>query len=354
MAAVPFYYYLIPNFQLVVKGVALSQDVSARIESIQVDDYLDSPSMFSFVITATEDQVSRIPWLDEPGTFSLGDPVVVRLGYDTLSTVMEGEITAVEVEFTAASLPRMTVRGYDRRHRLQRGRKTRTFLNMKDSDIVRDIVRPLGLIPRVEDSKVVHPYIMQTEQTDWEFLQSRAKQINYEVLALGKELHFRSPRQASTLADPLVLGKLLSEFHPRVSSSGQVTKVVVHGWDVSKKAVVSATANAGSEQVVAGVGQQASLVVKRAFGEAIQTVSIPACTLAEAQSVATAQLSVTAMDLLQADAICAGETRLRAGCYVKIEGVGRRFNGVYYISSASHRFDEEGYTTHLHCRRGGL
>ena len=56
-------------------------------------------------------------------------------GEGDLTKLISGEITALEPEFVTSRIPLLRVRGYDRRHRLQRGRKTRTFLQQKDSDI---------------------------------------------------------------------------------------------------------------------------------------------------------------------------------------------------------------------------
>ncbi len=42
--------------------------------------------------------------------------------------LIKGEITALEPHFSSDDMPTMTVRGYDKAHRLHRGKKTRTFL----------------------------------------------------------------------------------------------------------------------------------------------------------------------------------------------------------------------------------
>jgi phage protein D len=83
-------------------------------------------------------------------------------------------------------VPSLTVRGFDRLHRLMRGRKSRTFVKQKDSDIVSKIVQDAGLTADATDSRVTYEHVYQHNQTDWEFLRVRAQRIGYEILAVDK------------------------------------------------------------------------------------------------------------------------------------------------------------------------
>ena len=70
----------------------------------------------------------KIKWIDDD-VFKEGNSVEVDMGYrDNLKTIFQGEITGLEPEFPYQQPPILTLRGYDRRHRLMGKRKTRTFL----------------------------------------------------------------------------------------------------------------------------------------------------------------------------------------------------------------------------------
>jgi uncharacterized protein len=353
MPAVPFYYYLIPNFKLLVNGRSLLPAFVSAISQVTVDDHVDSPSMFSFVINSAQNQALSAPWLESPILFALGDLVAVQLGYDSLETVAIGEITALEPEFNAGSLPSTTVRGYDRRHRLQRGRKTRTFLRQKDSTIVSSIGVAAGFIVSSEDTGVIHDHVKQVEQTDWDFLQERARRNNYDITLSGGVLRFQPRLGTSTEPIKLELGKGLTGFYPRLSSTGMWTKVIARGWDTATNKAIVGTADAGTIDVRMGAEQNGVSIVRRAFGEAVETVSVSALTVAEANRLASSRLAANALGFIQADAVCAGRSDLRAGGKVQIAGAGLRFSGEYVIHTASHRYDNDGYSTHLKLLRGG-
>lgn len=164
---------LVPNFKIVINGSTLSVDPETHVTSVTVDDDTELPSMFAFKLVNSEWHTKELQWIDEQQQlFTIGNAVEVKLGYgDNLETIIAGEITGLEPEFNFNRLPRLIVRGYDRRHRLQRGGKTRTFVQQKDSDIAAQIARNVGLTPKAEDSRVIHPYILQANQTDMNFLQ---------------------------------------------------------------------------------------------------------------------------------------------------------------------------------------
>src|SRR5262249_44629179 len=143
--------------------------------------------------------------------------------------------------------PELTVRGYDRRHRLLRGTKTRSFAKMTDSDIAAQIAREQGLRPEVVDSAVKLDYVLQHNQSDLEFLSHRALAMRYEVVVEGRTLRFRPHQSGTKAALPLSVADDVIELHPRLSTRGLVGAIEVRGWDPEAKQVVVGKARAGGE-----------------------------------------------------------------------------------------------------------
>src|SRR6059058_178718 len=114
----------VAEFDALINGKPLPSDMRPLINSVVVDDSLALPSMFAFEIASTSEMENVNELIDDP-LFSVGNVVEIKMGYgDQTETLMIGEITALEPEFVFDRLPVLIVRGYDRRHRLQRGRKT--------------------------------------------------------------------------------------------------------------------------------------------------------------------------------------------------------------------------------------
>src|SRR4029453_4231601 len=187
---------------------------------------------FAIELSNWDMDTQRVTWSDRD-LFEPGGAVEVQLGYvGDERTVIAGEITGLELSFPEHARALLTVRGYDRLHRFRRGRRTRSYVQAKDSDAAREIAGDLGLTPDVEDSGEVHPYLLQVNQTDIDFLRSRARAIGYELLVEAR------PRRVSNdrgRAVSLSFAHGLITFAAYLSTSDQVSQVVVRGWDPKAK-----------------------------------------------------------------------------------------------------------------------
>ncbi|MEN8260060.1 MAG: contractile injection system protein, VgrG/Pvc8 family [Pseudomonadota bacterium] len=286
--------------------------------------------------------------------FKEGNPVEIQIGYrDNLETLFKGEITGLEPEFPNGDPPILVVRGYDRRHRLMRTDKTRSFVNMKDSDVASQIAGEAGLTPEVEDTQVTLDYVLQHNQTDLEFLQERARRIGYEVVVSGGSLHFRKRRNDRGADLTLTRQVELLEFYPRLTTLSQVEEVVVRGWNPKEKKEFVASSKAGDESSRMGGDASGPATVRRAFGgTGGVSVATPVESQAEADQIARRGYEEMALRYVSGDGVCIGQPDLRAGQVVDIQGLGKRFSGSYYVTSTEHTYKRSiGYRTAFSARR---
>jgi phage protein D len=343
---------MVPEFRIIVNGQMLPNRVQACVASIVVDDSLAWPSMFAFQLVSSFELEDVHEWIDDDA-FAAGNVVEIKLGYGSdLETLIVGEITGLEPEFVVDRLPSVTVRGYDRRHRLQKGRKARTFVKQKDSDIAAGVAREAGFTANTIDSKVIHDYVIQANQTDLEFLQERAARIQYEVFVSDKTLHFRPVQNGESEVLTLTIGEHLLEFFPRLSMNRQIGEVKVRGWNPLEKKEILSTAQVSYEFARMG-GKKSGPQINDAFGSMTELLSYqPTMTQAEADQMAQAALNQKALSLIEGEGLCLGRTDLRAGKVIKIADVGQRFSGQYYVTTAIHHYTAQGgYRTQFHVRR---
>ena len=335
----------IADFSVRINGAGLPQPALADVRSVTVQEDLDALSMFTLDLYNWDDQKLQPSWSDSR-LFAVGSQVEIWLGYvDALSKVMTAEITGLEPVFTADQPPTLTVRGYDHRHRLARGRKTRSFSNMKDSAIVAQIAREAGLRAEASQTKTTLEFVAQTNQSDWEFLRERASLLGFEVFVRDKILYFRPPANAAQPAVRLSLGADVTEFSPRLSALGQDGQVAVRSWDVKEKKEVVASAAAGSEQAMGTASGPSA--ASRAFGKsAVAIVDLPATSSARAQDVALGQFKELGLGYITGTVTGLGRPQLKAGTVVRIDGAGQAFSGAYYVTSVTHTLtQDQGYRT---------
>jgi uncharacterized protein len=344
---------LAPEFRIQVNSQDLPLTAKADLINATVLSDVDRPAMFTMTMHGWDGVEMKPKWIDDD-LFKEGNVIELRMGYrDHLKSLFKGEITGLEPEFLEGQPPTFGVRGYDRRHRLMRSHKTRTFTHVKDSDLAREIAGEAGLTPEVDDSGVTHPYMIQHNQTDLDFLTSRARRIGFEIMVDDRTLIFRRRRQGDAGTITLRREVELLEFLPRLSTIGISEEIEVRGWDFKNKREFVARATAADESRVMGGATLGPSTVQSAFPSTISvTVDVPFQSQEEADGVAKGLLAEMSLEYIQAEGVCIGNPELNVGTVVKIEGVGRRFSGLYYLTSTEHRYQSnKGYRTLFTAKR---
>ncbi|MEV6923685.1 contractile injection system protein, VgrG/Pvc8 family [Dactylosporangium sp. NPDC051485] len=337
----------VPDFAVIVNGAPLTPAAAGDIRAIHVDESIDALSMFTIDLYCWDPATLTVTWPDDPA-FAVGNQVTIQLGYvDALTTVMTGEITGLEPSFAEDSPPTLTVRGYDHRHRLARGRKTRGFTATKDSAIASNVAVEAGLRAQVTDSGTVRDLVLQSNQSDLEFLRQRAGLIGYEFFVRDRVLHFHPPADDRPPSVVLDVTDDLSSFTPRLSSMGQSGHAVVRGWDPKTKKPVTARLPA------TGGGTSSD----RAFGLRTDAVVVdaPVATAADADLAARGLRADLGDGYVRGEAELAGRPDLHAGTTVQITGAGKTFSGAYYITGVRHDLElDRGFRTSFDVRRSGV
>lgn len=326
-----------------IDGADLPAKAYADLLEVTVHEDIEAPSMFTLRLGTWDDGALAMTWADDT-LFTPGKSAEVSLGYTgALAPVMKGEITGLEIEAASGEPAALIVRGYDRRHRLQRGARTRSFVNMKDSDIAAQIAREQRLSPAVADTQVTLEYVLQHARSDLDFLTERAAAIGFEVVVEDKTLHFRPHKISERATVSLAMDRDVVEMSVRMSTRGQVGEAVVRGWDPRTKRAIVAKADASSSAAMgATLGAKAA---NDAFGSAAMAVVDRApSTQAEAERIARGQVENAALGFLRGEGVAFGRTDLRAGIVIAIDGLGDRFSGAYYVASATHAYSQKrGY-----------
>jgi phage protein D len=336
-----------------VNGSAIPPEAETDLFVLETTDAVDEIGMVMLSLNAGDPRSGRVKWVDgDP--FQLGAEVRVKVGFHVpLIEVMVAEITALEPEFPEAGPIQLTVRGYDRLHRLAFGSNTRAFRNMKDSEVASQLAAHWKLTAQVEDTPATYEYLLQANQTDLEFLRERARRLRYEVRVSGKTLFFGRPKETAGKVATLTMGENLLTFSPRLSLVGSASKVSVQGWSHKDKKDVRGQAGSGDETTRLGGTDTGARLVDRVVGAGPQVVvDDPPVTPEEAELVARGRFNDLAFALVRGEGVCMGDPQVKAGTVVELRELGRRFSGQYYVTSSTHTVStRKGYTTRFAVRR---
>ncbi len=335
---------LISHLYLKLGGTNASGEIYRNLISIEVDDSLLLPDTFSIHL-----HDPKFDWVN--GTeFELGKKVEISAPVQGgTAKLLAGEITAIETHFSHGVGPTLTIRGYDQSHRLHRVRQTKPYLQKTDSDIAKDIARDCGLKAQVDDSGKVHEYVLQDNQTDYEFLRERARRIGFRWFVKEDTLYFKKALGTADRIPVLEWGMNLLDFEARMTTARQVTEVIVRGWDPKNKKEIIGRATTPRDPAGVGGTRTGGQAAKKAFNiESKEIVTNrPVATQAEADALAQSKCDEIGNAFIQAEGICGGNPAVSAGAEVELKGVGQPFSRRWRITHSLHRYEKLEYTTHF-------
>jgi phage protein D len=269
--------------------------------------------------------------------------------------MFEGRIMALEALFPETGLRSITVLAEDRFQDLRMTRRTRTFVDVTDDDVFRQIAGNHGLSAELDLPSVRHTVLAQVNQSDLAFLRERARSVEAELWMSGSTLYARRRANRGRDTVELVYREDLQEFSALADLAAQRTSVTVSGWDVAGK---QAIAHEATESVIRGElnGDISGVsILQQAIGARDEQLAhtVP-LTAQEAQTAAEGFFKMSARRFVTGHGLASVQPKLRVGAFVKLQRLGPLFSGKYYVTEIRHRFDRNGIRTEFTAERTGL
>lgn len=334
---------LIASFKIILNGKALETNYNVAVKSVSFQEELNVPGMFSLqlsLIQAEEYSFEGISLKE----FEPGREVKLLMGLDQNKELIRGEITALDIDFSEGCSA--TVRGYDPLHRLRFGTKKGSIQNMKESELISDLIRDSGLKLKFSGEDSQNKYLFQNNVPNFEYLMERARNIGYEVLVSGSDLLFRPPQDNAPSVVTLQNRLDLKNFSVQLGALTQGSEMEQREYDPMKKTAIVSKTQKGNQS-------DTGFTISEKYRKSTTVnTSGQVFSEAEAERKAKALQDELLQGFIQGSGTCIGNPSVRAGNTVEIKGCGSRFSGKYYITSTTHSFNwNEGYMTQFQVRR---
>lgn len=332
-----------------------SPDVSQNIHSSFVEETIAGLARCELVLINHGE--SGFLYFDRE-RFDFGAEIGFSVGMGATETsLFQGVITGLEATYMEGGGVRLTILAEDKLQNLRMTRRTRTFEDVNDEDVMQTIAQEHSLQTAFEDlDGPTHRLLVQTNLSDLAFMRQCARRLNAELWLDGATLH-AAPRSARG-AEPVSLayGANLLEFQVRADLAHQCTDLTVAGWDVQAKDAIRETADdgvLGSE--LTGLSGGGSILAD-AFGERkASLVHTTPLSSEEATAVAEARYLERARRFVTGMGVTDGDPRIRVGTTLSLSQLGQMFDGDYYVVRTCHVISlDRGYQTELEVERAGI
>jgi phage protein D len=381
----PFY---VPAFEIEVNGSPMPRGVVRDVMEVTFDDSLDKVDSFTLVMNNWDadgrhprfvgERAATVDW----NSVQPGNTVRLSMGYQgrrpDFRVMTTGIVTSLEADFPEAGTPRLTVRGLNVLDRFRQKQYTWSWPEdgvggIRDSEIAAKLAiepdaegRPgLGVPVKVDENaveaEVPRPHVYMNNRYPIVFLMELARRNAYDLFITPDDpsqplsddnlaLYFGPSRRVSDRTYLLEWGKNLTALRASISTTHQVKKVIVLGWDRTKKKPIKGEATVESD----GVNLSPTVrTLASANGREEVVTDYVVVDEAAAKAKAVELLNGITSRLIEINATVTGLPDLRAGRVVRLERVGSQLQGNYFVTETHHVISDAGYRTTFKARLEG-
>jgi len=298
---------------------------------------------------------------------SPGQEIEIKAGYHgDDKTIFKGIIIRHAVRIPQGGSPHIEIECKDKAVKLTAGRKNKYFFNLKDSDIIEEILA--GKVQTdVEPTSVTHTEMVQYYASDWDFVLTRAEANGMLVFIDDGKVIVKKPDFGQEPKFPITYGSSLYEFEAEMDARDQYPTVEVSTWGVSDQDVRRVTPGGGlgggfgapsipggglvsSATSALGInlpGQPPNTDYTQVMGlDQLPLQHGGALTSEEAQYWAEAQVTKSELAKKRGRVKFDGIADIKPGDCISLQGVGQRHSGKVFITAIKHEICDGIWYTH--------
>lgn len=307
-------------------------------------------------------EINKIPWakiriadgdqsaedfeVSNQDLFIPGKEIELLFGYrsDT-KTVYKGIVTS-HSNYIAPKKSALLVECRDKAVKLTMGRKSKHYNDLSDSDIAEEIINQYGLDKEVESTSITHKDLVQYDLSDWDFIVSRMDMLGVLCMVNDGKITLKKPDLGGSSVLDVLFGATILEYVAEIDARHQVKGTRASSWDYAGQEVKEVEGNEPS--IAEETGNLAATDLADVIGlDKFLLINSGKLTEQELQAWADAKLQRQRLAKVRGRVKCQGFPDVLPGNFIKLNGVGERFNGPVFVSGVKHLYKEGDWTTEI-------
>jgi Rhs element Vgr protein len=321
---------------------------------------LDNPGIFSFAVTHQANSIScaELDFMDgnaakqefvlsSDPNFAPGCTLELEIGHgpDEMFPIFKGIIVRHQIKAKAKVGFQLYIEAKDEAVKMTHIRKTRHFLDKKDSDIIETLIGDSGLDKEVDsDFKAEHERMIQYHMSDWDFMLLRAEANGKLVYTDAGKVIVAKPKVKESGAPKATFGDNIFEFEAEMDSRDQFASVSATSWDHSSQALLLKDGEANADIEEGGDPKASKLASDLSDGKF--TLRHPGeITDNELIAWSSGKLQRSLLSKIRGRVQLKGDATLKPGGSLLLEGMSKAINGPAFIGAVRHHVEHGRWLT---------
>ncbi|MGH2664793.1 type VI secretion system tip protein VgrG [Flavobacterium sp.] len=334
----------IATFSIKINGSTIPDELS--VLSVHIEKKVNRISLAKIVILDGEANTGTFE-ASSSATFVPGAAISIEAGYDAKNQVVfTGLIMTQSIRVDSLVGSALEIECRDTAVKMIVGRKSLTYSNKKDSDIISSIIGTYsGLTADVKATTTTWPEQVQYYVTDWDYILALAETNGLIVTTINGKVSVNPPDSNTTSVLTVTYGDSLLEFNAKLNATNQLGNVTSNTWDYKNQAVINSEATPN----ITGSGNLSSKKLSEVIGlSAFQLQTSAPLETADLNNWSKAQIIKSEYSKITGEAKFQGTNLIDPGKYMTFDGLGDRFNGDYLIAGVIHDLSQGNWVSEVH------
>lgn len=334
------------SFDVKVGGKSLAKDIV--VMKILVKSEVNKIAKAYLSIEAGKSHENLFPE-SEIASFAPGKTVEISLGFAEKNVkVFSGIITKHSINVGQNYLYQssdnlLLLEASDKAIKMTVGKKSELYEKKKDSEIMTTLLSSAGVTKKVTATTLTHDIIARHNCSDWEFLLNRAKANGMVVLNSMGAVDVEVPKVMGTEKVTVTYGKDIKTFRGDIDAASQLQQAEAINYDIFTEKEVKQT---GKDPGFDKPGNITGKVLGKVAAATKISVNVPVPVVSqELKGFANAALMESRMRRIIGEMSFRGTTAVTLGDLVKLDGFGKLFNGLVFITEVEHRVENGQFET---------
>lgn len=321
-------------------------DCAESIRSVHVDSSFNRIPSATVTIVDGGTTSNRFVTGDSD-VFIPGKSISLAAGYgDRQELIFKGIITRQGIKLSQG-ISHLVLSAKHEAVKLTLARKTASFQDMTDSDVIKAILSDHGIKATVDRSEVQHESLIQYNATDWDFINMRSEACG-QILAVTPEgISSKVPDLVQEPAVRIDNNFDILDFNAELDGLSAFDNYVSKGWNYKSSEVEEVSVRSGAHDV--SQGNMNSSALARSMGNGDFPVASDGMVPSSdgLNALASSVMMRKNLSRICGQVTVKGFPSMKIGDMISLEHLGKRFAGSTIVSGLVHDISSRSWSTQI-------
>lgn len=298
------------------------------------------------IILSDGDTATQNFAISSEAVFEPGKEIEIQLGYSgSNDSVFKGMVIKHAIKSRKANSV-LIVECRDKVCKMTAACKSNYFKDMKDSDVIEQLIDNHGLDKDVQATQVQHKQMVQYNCTDWDFTLCRADANGLLCIAKEGKLIVKPPEFSGATVLTVQYGSTVHEMDAAIDARLQYKTIKGNTWNYTdQEFITDVEADEPSTPAAGDIdGPTLAAVLDE---DAFKLYHSGKMEEPELQQWVNAMMMKHRLAKIRGQVTIDGTPAVNPGQIIELKGVGSRFEGKLFVTAVRHQFENGNWLTSI-------